>query len=432
MLHLLLLAAMALLNVPRLRSQGFPQHVRTYRAGEIMYLESVNGLDTVRVGINSRWGGSIVDLSYRGKHFVNQYDHGREIQLALYGGEQNYDACGGCSGTFGWNPVQAGDRHGHDSEVLIDSIGVDFVYIKTRPIEWFPDNKGGSRQKAVGTSVTMEQWVSIANWSWRAIEVRYRITYTGSENHLNYLQELPAVYLNEGFDHFIHYAGSSPWTQQTVTDTILALPRPSRMLHTTEKWLTLADATGFGLTVFVPNQYPYSVGRFIPGKPLEKRFATVFYRPMVTQSWIPGRTVQDEYYLIPGQYKDARDLLYKVHDRVGLRDAVTPFGFLDNPRAGAVLSGQTSVEGWAIDNNQVARVEIYLDGDSLGAAEYGRSRQDIPRGPYRESSPFVGYRFLLDTRRLPNGPHLLDVWVVDVIGNRAFYGNVSVTVQNLP
>jgi hypothetical protein len=410
---------------PRTKARG----IRTYRRGDINYLESWSDTDTVRIGIHSKWGGSIVELTYRGRELVNHYDHGREVQLALYGGEQRYDSCSGCSGSFGWNPVQAGDRHGHDSPVVAESLGSDFVYTKTVPIEWFPDDKGGGIGRPVKTSVTMEQWVSIAPSNWRAFNVRYRIAYNGADKHVNCTQELPAVYVNKDFNHFVYYDGPSPWSYGSVSDTTLALPPPDRMLYTPERWLTLADKTGFGLTVFVPHQYPYGVGRFIPGNRAED-FPTAFYRPMVTHTWLPGLTIEDEFYLIPGHFHESREFVYAIRDSVRTSDVVTPFGFVDSPKNGELLSGRVPVAGWAIDNERVALVQISVDGRLVDTAEYGLPRHDIPKGPYQGSSASVGYRYWLDTRRLSNGTHILDVWVNDQLGNRALFGEIPVRVQN--
>jgi len=52
------------------------------------------------------WGGSIVEVSLNGTNFVNEHDTGREVQAAQYDGSAQYDNCAGCTGSFGWNPVQ--------------------------------------------------------------------------------------------------------------------------------------------------------------------------------------------------------------------------------------------------------------------------------------------------------------------------------------
>ena len=128
---------------------GPTRAVRTYQVGNLLYLESTNGQDTVRVGLDTSWGGAIVLVTYNGEEFVNRSDPGREVQIAVWDGEQKYDPCAGCSGSFGWNPVQAGDHYHHGSSLISDSLASDHLYTRTRPIEWFPDNKGGGRERPI-------------------------------------------------------------------------------------------------------------------------------------------------------------------------------------------------------------------------------------------------------------------------------------------
>ena len=59
-----------------------------------------------------------------------------------------------------------------------------------------------------------------------------------------------------------------------------------------------------------------------------------------------------------------------------------PRGSIDTPDGGAVVSGITQVEGWALDQAStsgagVDRVQLYLDGAAVADARYGLTRQDI-------------------------------------------------------
>jgi hypothetical protein len=57
--------------------------VRTYQDGSVLYLESSSGGDTARIGLETNWGGSVVELSHDGTNFVNAHDTGREVQPAF-------------------------------------------------------------------------------------------------------------------------------------------------------------------------------------------------------------------------------------------------------------------------------------------------------------------------------------------------------------
>src|SRR5260370_27904206 len=60
-----------------------PASTRTYREGSRLYLD--NG--TLKVGLETKWGGSIVEVVWHGMSFVNDYDTGREVQVAFYDGD---------------------------------------------------------------------------------------------------------------------------------------------------------------------------------------------------------------------------------------------------------------------------------------------------------------------------------------------------------
>jgi len=73
--------------------------VRTYQNGTVLYLESGNNADTARIGLETRWGGSIVEVSVNGTEYVNREDTGREIQLSFRDSNRPY-----------WNPTMGGDQ----------------------------------------------------------------------------------------------------------------------------------------------------------------------------------------------------------------------------------------------------------------------------------------------------------------------------------
>lgn len=412
--------------------QARPIHshrVRTYRVANLLVLESTDGKDTIRVGLDTSWGGAIVQVTYDGREVVNRWDPGREVQLAIYDGYRKYDPCAGCSGTFGWNPVQAGDRHGSGSALIADSLANDHLYTRTRPIEWYPDDKGGGPKRPVATDVIIEQWVSVAKWDWRAIHVQYRVTYEGKAAHGNSSQELPAVYVNSEYDRFVYYRGDAPWTNAAVVDTVLPVAPPVPVFYMPEKWAALVDSSGIGLTIYAPQQYPYGGGRRIPATTQPSAWGTVYYRPLIYYSVIPGRVLTGDYVLIPGDYRVARQVLATIRDSLKSPDVVTPFGFVDRPAAGSSIRGTVVVSGWAIDNVAVDHVEVYVDATEAGRAEYGLQRPDIRR-PYTGAPIKAGYRYSLDTRTLANGDHLIQVRVIDVNGNIALFKPVPVLVRN--
>src|SRR5689334_10924053 len=85
----------------------------TSQQGSRLVLQNQTRTETVRIGLDTAWGGSIVEVSLNGTNFVNAHDTGREVQPAFYDGNAQHETCAGCTGVSGWNPVLGGDKYGH-------------------------------------------------------------------------------------------------------------------------------------------------------------------------------------------------------------------------------------------------------------------------------------------------------------------------------
>ena len=134
--------------------------VKTYQSGSVLYLESDSGSDVSRIGLETLWGGSIVEVSLNGANYVNECGTGREVQAAQYDGSAHYDNCAGCTGNFGWNPTQAGDEYNHGSPVLAQTLTDRSLYIKAQPYQWNPNDKGGGPSQPVLGDTYVEATIS--------------------------------------------------------------------------------------------------------------------------------------------------------------------------------------------------------------------------------------------------------------------------------
>src|SRR5262249_9672807 len=115
--------------------------VRTYQVGSVLYLESGTATDTSRIGLETAWGGSIVEVSVNGTNYVNANGTGRELQPAFYDSNAQYDNCAGCTLNWGWNPVLAGDGYNHGSATISQTITAQSLYTQAQPLQWIPDGK---------------------------------------------------------------------------------------------------------------------------------------------------------------------------------------------------------------------------------------------------------------------------------------------------
>ncbi|HEX4438707.1 MAG TPA: hypothetical protein VH854_01465 [Thermoanaerobaculia bacterium] len=106
------------------------------------------------------------------------------------------------------------------------------------------------------------------------------------------------------------------------------------------------------------------------------------------------------------------------------------FGYVDTPSDYQFINGIFEVFGWASDFQGVDHVEIDVDGQVVGTANYGLSRPDVRATDPRVFSNNVGFSFLLDTTRLADSPHDLVVYVTDRLGNRTEIGRRKFVVDN--
>lgn len=109
------------------------------------------------------------------------------------------------------------------------------------------------------------------------------------------------------------------------------------------------------------------------------------------------------------------------------------FGEVRRPRGGLIYQGVIEANGWALDPDRVVEVQVYVDGDLIGNAEYGFARPAITNlFPGYPDSALPGWRFFLDTTTLSDGPHLMQVLVRDLLSEQTLIGERSFVVLNNP
>jgi hypothetical protein len=100
-----------------------------------------------------------------------------------------------------------------------------------------------------------------------------------------------------------------------------------------------------------------------------------------------------------------------------------------NPQSEALVGG-SSIEGWALNANAaISSVSVYVDGVLQGAATYGIARSDVCAANTGIGCPDVGWSFLLDTTKIADGPHMLEILAASGDGDHAST-SVPVTVAN--
>jgi YD repeat-containing protein len=85
-------------------------------------------------------------------------------------------------------------------------------------------------------------------------------------------------------------------------------------------------------------------------------------------------------------------------------------GWIDAPASGATISGANyNVQGWYLDGVGVSKIDIMLDGITVGQAVYGDQRLDVQAAYPDYNDANSGFHYTLDTTAFSNGEHTLTV-----------------------
>lgn len=392
-----------------------PAGTHAYWQGSVLFMERREGNEVTRVAVDTARGGFISEASLNGINFVNAHDTGRGVQLSLYDGSHRYDSCAGCSGSWGWNPVQGGDRYNHGSAVLSTVIDAQGITIRTHPLEWMP----AESSVPVPSDVIIEQRISPVAGHPRAWRVDFRVESESAIARQVALQELPAVYAGAQYQRLVTYEGPAPWTGDPVTVGIPApLGQAPIYRHSGERWFALVDDGDQGVALYAPGSYENLSGFIAPGSGGAGGSGAAFARfdsPLAVQ---PGRVIAGHYYLIVGDHQHARATIYELMASDDGTDVAAPRLVVDRPQTGTAASGVIQVAGWAYDNRILASVSVTVDDMDLGAATLGVTRPDVA-AVHPDAPPDSGFGFALDTRQLANGRHRVKVSATDSAGYRS-------------
>lgn len=107
-------------------------------------------------------------------------------------------------------------------------------------------------------------------------------------------------------------------------------------------------------------------------------------------------------------------------------------GFIDIPTMFDFVGGTVVFQGWALDIDTIAAVEMIVDGNYVGQAQYGFPRADVrDQNPQFANAGLSGWRFTFDTTKLSNARHRLTARVVDARGARTELASQDFFVHNL-
>lgn len=309
----------AWLNKTPIRSPGIGHLPKTLvsKSGEFNGMAFM-GNEVMQVGVNLEWGGAISELSHAGINLIDDNDTGRLVQVSVYDSEDNYPA-DLTDSSWGWNPVQGGDKYFHGSPVLDFKKTEKDMYIKTQPLQWNPDNKGGGVDVPVKSNVTLETWLTLSSRWPQLLEVHHQIR-LNEVRSITGNQEIPALFAKPFLNRIIGYKGKSAWRfwdSEGISSFEASLfPKFSVIGLLPEKWISLVNEKDFGITLYAPNHPIHTP--IIPGISFFHKGGfntyrtpeTIYVSPGLPNVTLKGRGTYDiKYYLIVGNYQDARSLV---------------------------------------------------------------------------------------------------------------------------
>lgn len=227
----------------------------------------------VKIGVDLSSGGSIFWFSElpADRNLLNHFDRGRFIQQSYYG---KPDGSLWVEKPWRWNPVQGGDYKGKPARVLEVREVKNGLYVKSVPVNW----AGGQDIE----ECRMEEWISLHG---KVAKIRFRFTYSGTEEHPPAHQELPAVFVDYALEDMVFYKGDKPWTGAPLAKEKPGWPNEGR--NATEEWAGYVGPDGRGLGVHFPGSTHLTTYRF-QGEPGPKGGGCSYFAPVQTMQIKPG------------------------------------------------------------------------------------------------------------------------------------------------
>ncbi|WP_460976398.1 hypothetical protein [Spirosoma knui] len=216
--------------------------------------------DKIRVGVDTRYGGALTYLAFKDSHngqvrtenMVNNPDLGRQVQIALYSGPTDYSKNGAPAWTgLGWNPIQAGDTYNNPSEVVAIQKESNLLYVKTIPKQFGINNEPGE--------ATIEHWLRLEG---NVVKVHAKVVMFRSDKNQYEArqQEMPCAYLNGDYHNMWYYRGGRPFTNDNLD--LVRPPTSFSDVLPTEPWMASTNDYGYGVGMYVPNNYDWKKGYF--------------------------------------------------------------------------------------------------------------------------------------------------------------------------
>lgn len=252
----------------------------------------------VRLGVKTSSGAGIAWFSESGspRNLLNHFDHGRLVQQSYYGKK---DGSVWDKQPWRWNPVQGGGYKGVPATVLEIKTARSNLYAKTRPRHW--------ASEADLPEVIMEEWIMLTG---KVAHVRFKMSYTGKEEHPRTAQEIPAFFTEPELSTLVLYDGTKPWSGAEMSRSQPGWPNEGRKI--TEHWAAYVDAKDYGIGMYVPVANEITCYRFAAGRS-SKEGACAYFAPITRFAITPGFVFEYDLFITLGKVNEIRETFRQIH-----------------------------------------------------------------------------------------------------------------------
>lgn len=243
----------------------------------------------VRLGVNLNAGACIGWLSRSGSqdNLLNAYDVGRYVQQSYYGDEDGSDWNGK---PWRYNPVQGGSWKNESAEVVETKSDTTSFYAKTQPRHWATG--------AFTPECVMEEWLRLDGGLAR---LKFKMTYTGTQNHEARHQELPALFVMPKLDTLVFVNAEKKLTRQQPGF-------PNEYFKVSAPWCAWVDSNDHGIGLLMPHTSQITCYRVRNGNQGDCSYLA----PIQTFALKPGLVFEYEVVLMIGSLEEIRAAFDKL------------------------------------------------------------------------------------------------------------------------
>lgn len=342
------------------------------------YTRTIHGLvdgDELTLTVSRRFGGSVESVRWRGKEFINTWDHGREISYAWW-----LDDGGDCL-----NPTEPGSSRDYKSLdstsrlLEVCSPAEDTLSTKTQPAYWLSpgesDSAGRACSKVIDSPLTNQFIEKTIQIGYRGLDnvIVFDAVLTLRDSHKSNGVEIPTGYLTYEFNRFWRYDPRSGELTRAESDPITG-PWAFQQANKLPPILSTRDgAYAMGAYTDEPIQ-EYGI---YSNHANDARDLTNKWNIVVRTQPAPAGTYTYRSFAIVGTLEDVQAAMTKLYYLHPV-DFNPPSGFID-------VVSCNEIAGWAWDpkvRDQPVDVEFYtLESDGsetlLGRVSAGNFRQDL-------------------------------------------------------